>query len=72
VPETYGAADAGSNSDMDQAADAWEIALLHSAAARRLPTLAICRGAQLLACAFGGSPVPGASPPKRSTAIPAT
>jgi putative glutamine amidotransferase len=55
VPETYGAADAGSNSDMDAAADAWEIALLHSAAARRLPTLAICRGAQLLACAFGGA-----------------
>ncbi len=55
VPETYGAADEGGNSDMDRAADAWEIALLHAAAERGLPTLAICRGAQLMACAFGGA-----------------
>src|SRR5438105_1828532 len=35
--------------------DAWEIALARAAHARRLPTLAICRGAQLLNVALGGS-----------------
>ncbi len=55
VPATYGAADSGGNSDMDAAADAWELALLRAAAERELPTLAICRGAQLMACAFGGA-----------------
>ena len=55
VPKTYGAADEGANSDMDVDADAWEIALLRAASERELPTLAICRGAQLMACAFGGA-----------------
>jgi putative glutamine amidotransferase len=38
----------------DAAADAFELALIAAARAARLPTLAICRGAQLLAVAHGG------------------
>lgn len=40
--------------DADPAADAFELALIEAASAARLPTLAICRGAQLLAVAGGG------------------
>ena len=53
-PHLYGAEDEGGNSDMDARADAWEVTLLREAARRRLPTLGICRGAQLMAVAFGG------------------
>lgn len=35
--------------------DAWEIALLHSAAAANLPTLGVCRGMQVMAVAAGGT-----------------
>lgn len=38
----------------DPAADAFELALIDAAMVARLPTLAICRGAQLLAVASGG------------------
>lgn len=38
----------------DAAADDFELALIEAARAARLPTLAICRGAQLLAVAHGG------------------
>ena len=41
--------------DVDPAADAWELLLARGAAARGLPTLGICRGAQILAVAFGGT-----------------
>jgi putative glutamine amidotransferase len=41
--------------EADPEADAWEIALLHAAHARRMPTLGICRGAQVMAVAFGGT-----------------
>jgi putative glutamine amidotransferase len=54
VPDTYGSADEGGNSDMDPGADRWELNLIRSAADRRLPVLAVCRGAQLMAVAFGG------------------
>ena len=53
-PHSYGAEDEGGNSDMDAHADAWEVGLLREAAHRGLPTLGICRGAQLMAVAFGG------------------
>jgi putative glutamine amidotransferase len=39
---------------VDAEADAWEIALVRGAAAHRLPTLGVCRGAQIMAVAFGG------------------
>jgi putative glutamine amidotransferase len=35
--------------------DAWELALARAAHARRVPTLAICRGVQLLNVALGGT-----------------
>jgi putative glutamine amidotransferase len=40
--------------DVDAEADAFELALIAAARERVLPTLAICRGAQLLAVAHGG------------------
>lgn len=40
--------------DADTEADAFELALIEAARERALPTLAICRGAQLLAVAHGG------------------
>jgi len=52
-PAVYGEARQNVAGD-DAAADEFELALIHAAAAARLPTLAICRGAQLLAVASGG------------------
>jgi putative glutamine amidotransferase len=46
VPEVYG---------VDPARDEWEIALVHHARMARIPVLGICRGAQLLNIAHGGS-----------------
>jgi putative glutamine amidotransferase len=40
--------------DVDPHADSFELALIAAARERELPTLAICRGAQLLAVAHGG------------------
>ena len=40
--------------ELDPGADQWELALIAAARERALPTLAICRGAQLLAVAHGG------------------
>lgn len=54
-PSTYGAIPVGGVADADPAADAWEVALVRAAAQRRLPALGICRGAQVLAVAFGGT-----------------
>ena len=52
-PATYGRAPTDVQ-DADAEADAWELALLRGAQERGLPTLAICRGAQLMAVAHGG------------------
>jgi putative glutamine amidotransferase len=53
-PASYGAAPAGSK-ETDAGADASELALLHAARERRMPTFAICRGMQLLNVAYGGT-----------------
>jgi putative glutamine amidotransferase len=52
-PGSYGA-EPENVEDPDAGADAWELALIAGARERGLPTLAICRGAQLLAVAHGG------------------
>ena len=52
-PVSYGARHENV-ADLDEEADAWELALIVAARDRELPTLAICRGAQLLAVAHGG------------------
>jgi putative glutamine amidotransferase len=52
-PDSYGAHDEGSV-DIDLAADRSELALVRGARATGLPTLAICRGMQLMAVAAGG------------------
>lgn len=53
-PASYGAEDAGSH-ETDRAADVSEFALARRARVRRVPTLAICRGMQIVAAAHGGS-----------------
>jgi putative glutamine amidotransferase len=52
-PGTYGAPRENVD-DPEPGADDWELALIEAARKLRLPTLAICRGAQLLAVAHGG------------------
>jgi putative glutamine amidotransferase len=52
-PSAYGAQPENA-ADVDREADAFELALIAAARERALPTLAICRGAQLLAVAHGG------------------
>ena len=52
-PASYGA-ELENADEPDAGADDWELALIAAARERALPTLAICRGAQLLAVAHGG------------------
>jgi putative glutamine amidotransferase len=52
-PASYGAT-FEDVADEDPQADAFELGLLRAARTAGLPTLAICRGAQLLAVAYGG------------------
>lgn len=52
-PASYGA-ELENADEPDRGADDWELALIGAARKQRLPMLAICRGAQLLAVAHGG------------------
>jgi putative glutamine amidotransferase len=52
-PSTYGAKHENIQDD-DVEADSFELAIVDAARAAQLPTLGICRGAQLLAIAHGG------------------
>ena len=54
-PSLYGGKDHESIYAVDRGRDEYEIALARGAAARRLPTLAICRGMQVLNVALGGT-----------------
>jgi putative glutamine amidotransferase len=54
-PARYGAAPHPELGDVHDGRDAFEAALVHAARARALPTLAICRGVQILDVALGGS-----------------
>lgn len=68
-PGEYGAAPHPALGETNSARDRWELALAREARARRIPTLAICRGIQVLNVAMGGTLVqdipsewPGALP----------
>jgi len=54
-PARYGESAAPETAGVDGERDAWELACAPAALARRLPLLAICRGAQVLNVALGGS-----------------
>jgi putative glutamine amidotransferase len=54
-PATYRAAPAATIYGIDSARDACELSLVRAAITAALPTLAICRGQQVLAVALGGT-----------------
>jgi putative glutamine amidotransferase len=54
-PAHYGAAAHAALGEVHAQRDAFEIALARAARARRLPTLAICRGVQVMNVALGGT-----------------
>lgn len=54
-PGTYGAAPGPHTSGTDTGRDAFDVALVHQAMARRLPLLGVCRGIQLVNVALGGT-----------------
>jgi putative glutamine amidotransferase len=54
APRRYGETPHPALGTVNEARDAWELALVAAARARGLPTLAICRGVQLLNVALGG------------------
>jgi gamma-glutamyl-gamma-aminobutyrate hydrolase PuuD len=55
APERYGATRHPAVGGVDEARDAWEVALIAQARQRSLPILAICRGVQILNVALGGT-----------------
>ena len=68
-PAEYGAVPHSALGETNPRRDRWEIALVRAAMERRIPTLAICRGIQILNVALGGTLVqdipaqwPGALP----------
>ena len=54
-PDRYGAELDPETGGVDAARDAWELELIGLARAQGVPILAICRGAQVLNVAFGGT-----------------
>lgn len=54
-PATYGGAGHDTIYSLDEARDADELALVHAVIDRAIPTLAICRGSQVLNVALGGT-----------------
>jgi putative glutamine amidotransferase len=54
-PSRYGAEPSSTMYGLEPDRDAFEVALLHEADARGLPTLCVCRGLQVLNVAFGGT-----------------
>ena len=54
-PSRYGALAEPETSDVNPARDAWELALVAVARAGGLPILGICRGAQVIDVAYGGT-----------------
>lgn len=54
-PEAYGEANDGLSHRVHAERDQFEIALVHAALERNVPVLGICRGAQIINVALGGS-----------------
>jgi putative glutamine amidotransferase len=54
APRRYGEAPHPALGPVNEARDVWELALVAAARARAMPTLAICRGIQVLNVALGG------------------
>lgn len=78
-PARYGETRHPSVTDVDPARDEFEIGLVHAATARHIPILGICRGAQVLNVALGGTLVqdidaelPGSLPHTVATPLHAT
>lgn len=55
APSRYGAPDHPEQYGVDEARDAAEVALLEGATRAGMPVLAVCRGAQVVNVAFGGT-----------------